>query len=716
MLALPLSSEIQATDSAPVATPTPVTDNTKWFPLKKHLGTLYFARIGLQYKDNSLWFLLDASISSAGLTLVLGGLSFGSTLKEFKPKFNLQGIGIEYESKGNISITGSLLKTTVEGKDNYSGGIIVETKTFILSAIGSYTTTDRGHPSLFIYGILDKPVGGPPFFFITGLALGFAYNRSLTLPILDRIPQFPLVRAAIEGKQADPTKLISIQRELQPYLAPKPGRVMLAVGIKFTSFKIIESFVLLVATFGDRFSLELLGISTLVSPPLLPPNKPPLARIRFAILARYVPSAGILKVEGKILPDSYLFDGNCRLSGGFAFHSWFAGRHEGDFVLTVGGYHPRFRIPPHYPRVDPLALNWRINNKLTVKGSLYFALTASAIMAGGRLEAVWQSDNIKAWFVANAHFIVAWQPYSYDARIGVNLGASYSFWFFGRQTISIEVGADLHIWGPKFSGTATINLSVVSFTVRFGDRSSREPKPISWSQFKQSFLPADNQVCTIGVESGLLRKIGEGQSEIFIVNPQEFTFTANSVIPIKTDSDNQKIGIAPMAVNSSRFKKSEYILAIYRGTEDISDEFEYTPIYKNVPTGLWGESNSNNPNRTRFIENVLSGATIKPANPPKPGQTQAIPRKNLAYDTESVDNAYQWNSFSTFAQNTEINEDIRERNIGASITSEAVKNARKSLLQSLGLSDTEIDLEEFETEKGIEQAFIVAPELEAAII
>ncbi|WP_413167905.1 DUF6603 domain-containing protein [Capilliphycus salinus ALCB114379] len=721
ILALPIAPDSQPTtptrtpSDTPVTTPppTPVTDNTQWYPLKKHLGTLYFARIGIQYKDAVLWFLLDASISAAGLTLNLEGLSVGSPIKKFEPKFNLRGIGIEYESKGNISIEGAFLKTTINGKDDYSGAVIVKTKTFTISAIGSYTTTDEGHPSLFIYGILDKPIGGPPFFFVTGLALGFAYNRSLTLPTLDQIPQFPLVKAALNGAKANREGLIAIQRELQPYIPPKVGRVTLAVGIKFTSFKIIESFVLLVASFGDRFSLELLGISTLISPSTLPPNKPPLAQVRFAILARFVPSEGTLKVEGKILPDSYLFDRNCRLSGGFAFYSWFSGEHQGDFVLTVGGYHPRFQIPPHYPRVAPIALNWRISNNLSVKGSLYFALTASAIMAGGRLEAVWQSGSIKAWFIANAHFIVAWQPYFYDARIGVNLGASYTFKIFRwRKTISIEVGADLHIWGPKFSGTARIKLAIVSFTVRFGDRSRKKPKPINWSQFKQSFLPAKEEVCTVGVESGLIGKIGEGQSEIFIVNPKEFTLTTGSVIPIKSDSENQKIGIAPMAVNSSQFEKSEYIIAISQGTEDITDKFEHLPIYKNVPTGLWGESNSNNPNRERFINDVLSGYKIKPANPPIPGETLEIPRKNLAYDTESVDNAYQWESFSPFSKSEETDEDTRERNIGESINSEAVTNARNRLLQSLGLSDTDIDLEEFKTDKGIEQAFIIAPRLQ----
>ena len=747
------SSNNQLTTQETTTDSPQTSDTTRWFEIKKNFGPVYFQRVGVQYQNSEIWFLLDASIFSAGLTLTLNGLSVGSSIKEFKPKFNLQGIGIEYESKGNLSIGGAFLRTTVngkdkysgddgkdkysggDGKDEYSGAVIVETKIFTLSAIGSYTTTENGHPSLFIYGILNKPIGGLPFFFVTGLALGFAYNRSLILPTLDEIPQFPLVKAVINASQADTEGLIAIQRELKEYIPPKVGQVVLMVGVKFSSFKLIESFVLLVATFGDQFALDLIGISTLISPPILPgkdPNKlpPPLAQIRLGIRARFVPSEGTLKVEAKLLPDSYLFDRDCRLSGGFAFYSWFSDDHEGDFVLTVGGYHPRFEVPAHYPRVDPLPLNWRISNNLSVKGSLYFALTASAIMAGGRLEAVWQSGNIKAWFIANANFIVAWQPYFYDAQIGVNLSASYTFNFFGSKTITVEVGGNLHIWGPEFSGTATIDISIVSFTIRFGSGSQKRPAPLNWSEFKTSFLPAQEEVCTIAVESGLLRKV-EGE-EIFIVNPKEFLISTSSVIPIKTfktgtiktsntgEEENQKtFGIAPMNVNSGKFTQSEYTITIDKEPE----QFTYEPIYKNIPTALWGESNSNDPNRTRFVNNVLSGFKIKPANPPQPGQTQSIERKNLAYDTEKVDNAYQWNSFSTFSKSEETNEDIRERNIGESITSEDVKNARESLLKSLGLSATNIDLAEFETDKGIEQAFkgieqafIIAPQLEEAIV
>ena len=708
--------------------------NIKWFDLKKKLGPLYLARIGLKYQNSEIWILLDASLSAAGLTLTLVGLSIGFALKDitnqqFKPKFNLQGLGVNFKSSGAIEIGGTFIHSKIkEGdkeRDDYSGALIIKTETFTITAIGSYTEIE-GQPSIFIYGILDKPIGGPPFFFVTGLALGFAYNRSLILPTLDKIADFPLIEAAYSNTPPNLSELNKIQTKLNPYIPPKIGDIVLAIGIRFTSFKIIDTFALLVANFGNEFSLSLLGISTITSPPNIPGTPttvPPLVQVRFVILARFVPSEGTLKVDGKILPDSYLFDKKCQLSGGFAFYSWFKGEHEGDFVLTLGGYHPDFNVPAHYPKVDPLQLNWQINSELSIKGSVYFALTSAAIMAGGRLEAVWQSGDLKAWFIANANFIVAWQPYYYDAQISLRIGASYTFsikifkWRI-HKTISVEVGADLHIWGPEFAGTATVDLSIISFTIRFGNQSKAKPPALLWDEFKKSFLPKDKDVCSIAFESGLTRKLGEGESAIWVVNPKEFCLITNSVIPIKTSNVitgnySHDVGIAPMDIKSEMFSISLYEVKVYQIVIDKEKKeekqgknqyFKFEAIKKNVPSGLWGQSKEPNLNST-VISDVLSGFTIKPATPPKPGTTKALALDKLLYEQNSNKNPYNWESFSKplvqKGHSIKIKDNLSDK-----------KSERKTLLQSLGVAQDDIDqIDLREMSENFDQAFIKNPEL-----
>jgi len=179
----------------PSSTPTPISDSTKWFTLQKSLGPVHFQRIGLKYQDSKIWVLLDASLNLAGLSLSLDGLAVNSPLNQFDPKFDLKGIGIDYKGSDTLEIGGAFLRTTRNGIDEYNGAAVikfnVKAKTLNLSAIGSYAYF-QGHPSLFIYAILDYPIGGPSFFFVTGLAAGFGYNRALKVPTIDQVATFPL--------------------------------------------------------------------------------------------------------------------------------------------------------------------------------------------------------------------------------------------------------------------------------------------------------------------------------------------------------------------------------------------------------------------------------------------------------------------------------------------------------------------------------------------
>ena len=50
---------------------------------------------------------------------------------------------------------------------------------------------------------------------------------------------------------------------------------------------------------------------------------------------------------------------------------------------------PTSTCPPTTRRCPALGLNWQVNDRLTIKGDAYFALTASMLMAGGHLQVNW---------------------------------------------------------------------------------------------------------------------------------------------------------------------------------------------------------------------------------------------------------------------------------------------------------------------------------------
>jgi len=84
-------------------------------------------------------------------------------------------------ANGPLEIGGSFLREKVlrngEAVDDYSGTATIRTEAFSLMAMGGYTTLN-GHPSLFLYAILDKQIGGPAFFFVEGLAAGLVSTAS----------------------------------------------------------------------------------------------------------------------------------------------------------------------------------------------------------------------------------------------------------------------------------------------------------------------------------------------------------------------------------------------------------------------------------------------------------------------------------------------------------------------------------------------------------
>ena len=739
----PLPGDSQAsTDATTKSTPqTAVTsDNAKWFKLQKNFGPVHFERVGVQYQDATLWFLLDAALSASGLTLSLDGLAVGSPLSQFEPKFQLKGIGIDYQSGSALEIGGAFLRKqiTKDGKtvDEYDGAAVIKSETFTLSAIGSYSEDAQGDPSLFIYAVLDKPLGGPSFFFVTGLAAGFGYNRALKIPTIDQVVTFPLVEEAINSKnsssdtQDGATQLTQELNKLQEYIPPETGQTFLAVGVKFTSFKIIDSFALLTVAFGNRFEVNLLGLSTLVAPPEV--DKTPVAEVQLALKATFLPEEGFLGVRGQLTPKSYILSKKCHLTGGFAFYSWFSpSEHDGDFVFTLGGYHPQFNVPAHYPKVPRLAFNWQVNSQLNIKADGYFALTAAALMAGGHLQATWHSGHLKAWFKAGADFLIAWKPYHYDASIYVDMGVSYTYHFFGTHHITVDVGADLHIWGPEFTGKAHIHLWIVSFTVSFGASASQTPQPIDWTTFKSSFLPADSDICSVAVKDGLVRKINQDdKSDLGVINPKHLCLVTNSVIPatqvkiaegnttdirtiyyenekytqIKpfTKIDNQfqqetsaysreisAPGIGSMEVRSADLT-STYSITIKKqkpegNFENVEKECAYIPILKKAPTGLWGESLTPDLNGEQFIENTLFGFEIKPKKQHEPGKSHAIDRQNLQFTTESVNDAYKWETIKVF--NEQGGKNIRD-----TITESSVKTTRDNLLKAINLDISTIDL------------------------
>ncbi len=699
------------------STPQTADDGTKWFPIQKNFGPVSFQRLGLKYADSELHFLIDASLSIGPLSLSLEGLGVHSPISPIKPRFELSGLGLSYSSPP-LEIGGAFLRRHVvpasgEAYDEYNGEAMIKAKAFSLSAIGSFAYYNH-QPSLFIYAVLEYPLGGPAFFFVTGLAAGFGYNRSLLMPGINNVSSFPLVASATQGdnsggleagsSEAISTKISQEVAQLSKYIPPTTGQYFLAVGIKFTSFKLVDSFALLAVSFGRRLEIDLLGLSTAVMPPREAGKTiPALAEVQLALKVVFLPNEGFLGIQAQLTKASYLLSRDCHLTGGFAFFSWFKDQKDsdakaGDFVLSLGGYHPRFKVPAHYPKVPRLGINWKVTPQLSILGESYFALTAHALMAGGHLKATWEDGSLKAWFAAGADFLVSWKPYHYDAEISLDMGVEYTFHFFGTHHISINVGADLHVWGPPFSGEATVHLFIVSFTVDFGQNAPKHAEPIDWQHFKSSFLNAKEkgpdkgkiEGYSINLKNGLVKQVKEnsGEPAYWLINPKEFALSIESSVPLTAKPTVMKnsslkipeTGIAPMDTDQLG---STLDINIKRGGVSVNDEFNFnTPVTKNIPVALWGKNLDIQLNGSKFIEDALMGLEIVSATPVMATHTNPIDRKNFQFSVDGVNDAFKWETAHTFDSSLEKDGvDVSE-----TILQQAVAEKRNDILNNLGFT------------------------------
>ncbi|MBL9129366.1 MAG: hypothetical protein JNL97_17070, partial [Verrucomicrobiales bacterium] len=564
-----------------------------WFPVQRGFGPLYVNQLGVGWEPDGdpkrFDLLFDGRVVLAGFRADLMGLSVGipvdRRITDFSQyRLGLDGFDLSYEG-GSVEISAGFLKTESAGVVEYPGLATVKAAGFSLGAVGSYAAIplppphqDRTAPSLFLFGALSAPLGGVPAFFVTGVAAGFSFNRGLRLPSITEVADFPLVTGVVNGsfRSDTPDDSKGVLRQLADDVYPEIGSYWLAAGIKFTSFSLLEGMALLFVRFGRSFELDLLGVASLT----LPKGAPKESALAYAELALRVvvdPGQGVVSVEAQLTPNSYVLTRSCKLTGGFAFFVWFRNRTTadgrtiaaGDFVVSLGGYAARFKKPAHYPEVPRLGLTWPIElgfGSLHVAGGAYFALTPSAVMAGGYLDVLFQAGSIRAWFDAVADFYIGWAPFYYSVDVGISLGIAFRLELGGVSvTLRAALGASLHLEGPPTWGSVHVDWYVVSFTIPFGSGSRADTATLDWPAFAAQFLPAPGradesretptprtrlrtapglpvgtraaapapdrapqQVLKLQVESGLLRT----DADTWIVRAEPFVLRVDSAIPI----------------------------------------------------------------------------------------------------------------------------------------------------------------------------------------
>lgn len=206
------------------------------------------------------------------------------------------------------------------------------------------------------------------------------------------------------------------------------------------------------------------------------PYKGAFVVLDLGLVASVDPTHGILSAAGQLTPRSFILSQSCKLTGGFALLFFLPGNeHEGEFCFTIGGYHPNYIPPAHYPPAPPrVGISWQYDAQLRISGEAYFAVTPQCAMGGGRLDAVIDKGWIHASFSAYAHFFVQFHPFWFDIDVAFNIYARVDApVLLGGTYGPCEFSATVKLYGPPMAGRASLNFWMWNLTVCFGPG----PKP-----------------------------------------------------------------------------------------------------------------------------------------------------------------------------------------------------------------------------------------------
>jgi hypothetical protein len=490
-----------------------------WFlPIQRAFGPVYLEQIGLgvDYQQGVtprrleiISLYLDGQVSLLGLTAAVDKLRFGYHVSRpfFSPsswEVDVEGFAIA-SNIGGLTLAGGLRKFPLEAPLSgieYLGMLKIGYGSYGVDVFGGYAhpTTSSGaeFASFFAFGVLHAPIGGPPAFFITGIGIGFGINRELHTPEIEEVNSHPFVLALRAlGPAREPMQELQDMRALVP---PAQGEYWVAAGISFTSFVLITGEILVTVQFGDGLEVAVLGLARAQ----LPTPIVTLVSIELALLARFSSKEGLLLVQAQLTENSWLLDKSVRLTGGFAFETWWKGPNAGQFVITVGGYHPRFHHDG-YPVVPRVGLSWQPIDEISVVGGVYFALCSEAIMAGASMQVAAHLGPAHASLRFGGDGIVFFDPFWFEVEVYAEAQVGITIWLlFGSVDIDVSLGFDVVVNGPPIHVEGHFSVCGVGIPFEFGDEEDPADKALDPNQFAQKYLRAgaDAQVVQASVVRG----------------------------------------------------------------------------------------------------------------------------------------------------------------------------------------------------------------------
>lgn len=616
-------------------------------------GPLSISNIGLRYSGSTLSVLFDATIKLGPIEFSLLGFGIGieltglnlRSLATAHPTLSLKGLAAEYNEPPLI-IAGIFENLSSPGMVKYVGGVSVSFEPYSFLAVGSYgeiTKNNHTFKSVFLFAKLEGPLIEFEFAEISGICGGFGYNSYVRYPSLAELYSFPFVDnpAASSLSASDPLEILKSLTNDDPtnpnkgWVSDQEGSIWLAAGLKVKAFQTLSINAVVVLEFNPYVSLGIFA-DAVASLPAATDGKPPfyILYVELGIVATVDFHGGTFRVEASLSPNSFVLNPLCHLSGGFALCYWFAGSpFDGDWVFTVGGYHAAFTPPDHYPKLDRLQIYWGLGGGLSVTGQAYLAVTPKVCMLGGLLSAVLDVGPLGAYFNAHADLLITYKPFHFKGTAGVEISVHFTLdLFICTIHISVDISAELSLYGPPFGGDVWVDFWVFGFSIHFGDDEQTQ-HVLDINEFNVLLMqqhdattaaitapvaPTPGAPATIASTNDHVFAVEKGrhvvnkssnnteqpEGAIWLVKSQGFAFRVQSRFAIETSTCNGEAGVS---TTHAIYAKPMHLVADHDPTKDQHitstmtitmtqtegttqvpiPPFKVTEIIKKVPQALW---------------------------------------------------------------------------------------------------------------------------------
>jgi hypothetical protein len=421
---------------------------------------------------------LSASVDRIGATLDLrftdaADARFGpfELVLGFKPP---NGIGLAVDA-GVVSGGGYLYIDTEKGE--YAGALELSFANFLtLRAIGLITTRNPdGTPgfSLLILITAEFPGGLQLSFGFKLIGVGglLGVNRSMNLQALVEGVRSGSINSVVFPRDvvANAPKIIS---DLRTFFPQQEGRFLIGPMAKAgwgTPTLVSLSLGIVIEIPGNIAILGVLRVA-------LPTEDETVVNLQVSFL-------GAIEFDRKrVYFFASLFDSRIlflTLEGEMALLAAFGD--DADFVLSVGGFHPRF-TPPPLPVPTPRRMAVMILNEenARLRAEMYFAVTTNTVQVGTRAEAFFGFDAFALEGSLAFDALIQFSPFYFI----IELSCSFSLKAFGVGVFSIRARVSLE--GPtpwRARGTGSISLLFfeisADFDITWGEDQRKELPPIA---------------------------------------------------------------------------------------------------------------------------------------------------------------------------------------------------------------------------------------------